>query len=284
MKPVPSTPARRHHSRPLSQASWILSAGCQSHPPGMSSPIIDPGIGTLWNFGFTLDGGMEDIREDGISLVRRGDFALMKPGARHGWRVPMGGRPWRVVWFIFQAPPEWLPLLDFPEYAPGQSLVSLAGTKEERSVGRAFAEAYGHWSEGRSLASRFTRNSIERGLLGIRSVADLDGGRDTTDPRLTKAVSYLRRNLAEPLTLDQIAVAAGLSVSRLTVLFTKHLGHTPMSYLEHERMGRAADLLVGAGLSIKEIAFACGYSDQRYFATRFRHIHGHPPSAVRQKG
>jgi len=251
--------------------------------PGGSSTIVDPGRGILWTFSFTLGGVVEDIREDGTSLVHRGDFSLMKPGARHGWRVPPKGRPWRVVWFLIQPPPELLPLLDFPEHAPGHSLVSLAGRKEERPVGRAFVEAFQHWSEDRPLASRFTHNAIERGLLLIRSAAAPDGGRDATDPRLAKAVSYLRLNLAQAVTLDQIAETAGLSVSRLTALFSKHLGRTPINFLEHERMNRAADLVAGSGLSMKEISFACGYSDQRYFATRFRQTHGCPPSAFRQK-
>ena len=43
-------------------------------------------------------------------------------------------------------------------------------------------------------------------------------------------------------------------------------------------MEKALELLSEGELSIKEIAFTCGYSDEKYFSRAFRKKYGCPPS------
>lgn len=267
-----------------SQSAWQVSpeAGYYTYPPGSRSQEIDPGAGVRWSFAFVLAGEVEDIRRDGRTTFVKGDFCLMKPGARHGWKVPDRGRPWRVVWFVLDPPPEWLPLMNLPEFAPGHVLVRLGGCPEEREVARAFLEAHRHLTALSSpLALRLAANAIECGLLWVNAVATANLSEPGLDLRLSRAMSHVRQNLSSFLTLPDLAHAAQASPSCLLALFKKSLHLTPMEFVERERIQRATGLLTRSGLSIKEIAFACGYSDQRYFSTRYKSVAGISPSSQR---
>jgi Helix-turn-helix domain/GAF domain len=59
------------------------------------------------------------------------------------------------------------------------------------------------------------------------------------------------------------------------------LGVTPGHYLLQRRIERARDLLTSTDLSMSEIAFAAGFSDQSHFARRFRELVGVSPSAFK---
>ncbi|MFZ2656478.1 MAG: helix-turn-helix transcriptional regulator [Victivallales bacterium] len=259
-----------------------METGLFSWPSGTYTPIVDPGAGVRWSFGLTLAGEVEDLREDGRSIFQKGDFVLMKPGARHGWRVPENGRPWRCVWFIFDALPEWFSLLDLPEFAPGHCLVRLGGRMEERRVRHAFLEAHRHLTDRASaLTTRLANNAMERGFLWVNAAHSMSEAKSDIDTRVTRATLFIRRRLGETVSLSDIAESAGVSASRLLSLFKQHVNLAPMEYLERERLRRAGDLLANSGLSVKQIAAQCGYSNQRYFATRFKAGTGNTPSQAR---
>jgi transcriptional regulator GlxA family with amidase domain len=46
-------------------------------------------------------------------------------------------------------------------------------------------------------------------------------------------------------------------------------------------MNKALQLLVENRLSVKEISFLCGFSDEKYFSRAFREKYGYPPSQLR---
>ena len=45
-------------------------------------------------------------------------------------------------------------------------------------------------------------------------------------------------------------------------------------------MNKALKLLIENKLSIKEIALACGFPDEKYFSRAFKERFGHPPSQI----
>lgn len=58
----------------------------------------------------------------------------------------------------------------------------------------------------------------------------------------------------------------------------EHFDLSPKQYLLNLRMNHALELLVENELSIKEIAFACGFNDEKYFSKAFKNKYGYPPS------
>ena len=81
-----------------------------------------------------------------------------------------------------------------------------------------------------------------------------------------------------------LAIAAGLSVSRLSHLFHAQVGVTPMQYLERLRIQHARELLLMSGRSVSEVAYAVGFENPLYFSRVFRRHAATSPRAFRKFG
>ena len=86
----------------------------------------------------------------------------------------------------------------------------------------------------------------------------------------SQIISYLEKNYKKPITLQQLADMAGFSTSYLSRVFKKEFGMNCISFVNHLRIKKAKVLLTTSDLSIKEIAYAIGYSDANYFARVFK--------------
>jgi AraC-like DNA-binding protein len=75
---------------------------------------------------------------------------------------------------------------------------------------------------------------------------------------------------------------AGLSVFHFAREFKHSAGVTPHYYLVRRRVERAQELLAGSDLSLSEIAFTTGFSDQSHFTRHFRHMIGMTPGQFRR--
>ena len=73
-----------------------------------------------------------------------------------------------------------------------------------------------------------------------------------------------------------------LAVHRVTLCreFKKFYSITPQEFLSSCRLHLAIKLLQENQMTIKEIAFSCGFSSQEYFSTVFSKKFGHPPSRL----
>ncbi|GGG53366.1 helix-turn-helix domain-containing protein [Paenibacillus radicis (ex Gao et al. 2016)] len=95
--------------------------------------------------------------------------------------------------------------------------------------------------------------------------------------------NYIRTNFGEPLTLDLLAQEAGLSAKYLSEAFKKAFGQSVTDYLTSLRIGHAKQLLRDTDWGLRDIARACGYSDEFYFSRKFKKEAGMAPSAYGQK-
>lgn len=93
---------------------------------------------------------------------------------------------------------------------------------------------------------------------------------------------YLDRHYLEPLTLDQIARAVGVSKYHLDRVFLASTGCTPIQYIIRRRMARAQALLGSTSQTVQHIATQCGYSNYNYFTVLFRRTVGMTPGQYRK--
>lgn len=70
------------------------------------------------------------------------------------------------------------------------------------------------------------------------------------------------------------------SASTLRRAFVRQFGISPKQYLCRLRMNRALELLSQNELSVKQIAFLCGFTDEKYFSRAFKEKYGYPPSQL----
>lgn len=84
--------------------------------------------------------------------------------------------------------------------------------------------------------------------------------------------------------IDSIAATLGLSRRRFTQLFRELAGESWQRKVTRLRMNYAVELLRMTGLSIRSIAFECGYKDLSHFYRVFKQAHGVSPGAYRESG
>jgi AraC-like DNA-binding protein len=96
------------------------------------------------------------------------------------------------------------------------------------------------------------------------------------------ALDYLRANLAEKVTLADLATACGISQRALLTQFKHFLDVSPIAHLLRMRLTAAhAQLQQSDGtISISEIASRCGLIHLGRFATEYRRVFGELPSAT----
>lgn len=101
--------------------------------------------------------------------------------------------------------------------------------------------------------------------------------------RLKQVLSFIEDQLAEDLSLDQIAVVARLSPSHLKPLFRQAMGMPVHQYVIQRRIDRARALLTQDNLTMAEIAAATGFAHQSHLARHIRRATGLAPNDLRRR-
>ncbi len=99
-------------------------------------------------------------------------------------------------------------------------------------------------------------------------------------PRHVKRVQdYLRANAAEPVTADQMALVAGVSLRSLYAGFKEYCGVSPMQYLRMLRLdGARQSLLHDPDCNIASIAMRWGFGHLGRFSNEYKLRFGESPS------
>ena len=100
---------------------------------------------------------------------------------------------------------------------------------------------------------------------------------------IQSSIRYIKNHYSEPITLNQIARQAGLSVSRFSTLFKKETGYTPYQYILFTRLHASRQLLTGTISPIHEIAAYTGFSDASAYIAAFRKKYNCTPLQYRAK-
>ncbi|ESA33988.1 family transcriptional regulator [Leptolyngbya sp. Heron Island J] len=106
--------------------------------------------------------------------------------------------------------------------------------------------------------------------------------------RLGQVIDYIDAYLTENLSLNDLALVAGLSKFHFSRLFKQAFGVTPHRYLMQRRVERATTLLKQTtlrqhSLTIAEIAHQLRFADQSHFTRVFKQIKGVTPKQFLQQ-
>lgn len=99
---------------------------------------------------------------------------------------------------------------------------------------------------------------------------------------LRRALEYVDAHLDKTIRLSTLAHESGTSPFHFARLFKRRTGLAPHQFIIRKRIERARALLFDSDLSISEVAFRCGFSQQSHFTVTFRRNVGVSPSAYRR--
>ncbi|MDA3647004.1 AraC family transcriptional regulator [Saccharopolyspora indica] len=97
-----------------------------------------------------------------------------------------------------------------------------------------------------------------------------------------RAIDRMRRDLAEPVTVDELASSAMFSKYHFTRVFRQHTGLSPARFLSALRIAAAKELLRSSSATVVDISHQVGYNSVGTFSARFHRSVGMPPSAYRR--
>ena len=91
----------------------------------------------------------------------------------------------------------------------------------------------------------------------------------------------MTHSFSAPLTVDELARAAGLPRFVFLRRFRAQVGTSPYRALTELRLERSAELLRSSSASILEVCLSCGFGDPSRFARMFRQRYGRTPRRFR---
>ncbi|MFC4370531.1 AraC family transcriptional regulator [Citricoccus nitrophenolicus] len=108
---------------------------------------------------------------------------------------------------------------------------------------------------------------------------DQSGGHEAAARR---GARFIAEHAAEPITVADMADAAGYSQFHFTRLFAQRLHVTPNRFLAGVRFHRAKELLLTQDHSVVDVCYEVGFSSPGTFTRRFREEVGVAPSELRR--
>jgi AraC family transcriptional regulator len=152
----------------------------------------------------------------------------------------------------------------------------------ERTAHRLLKEITEPRPESRLAAEALALDLVAH-LLGAHSnlTVPLGRTRPIAPNRLKRAHEFVWANLDRPVSLQQMAQAAGMSVFHFARGFKEATGSSPHRYLVEQRLLRARSLLHDAKRPVGDVARAVGYTHSHFTALFTRHL-GMAPSKFRE--
>lgn len=100
---------------------------------------------------------------------------------------------------------------------------------------------------------------------------------------LRRATGFIRANLAEKITLEQIAAEAFMSPAYFSKIFKREVGKTLQQFVLEERLKKAESLMGIRELSLLQIAEFSGFRNLSFFNRVINRRHGVSPGQLRQR-
>lgn len=141
-------------------------------------------------------------------------------------------------------------------------------------------------THGAELATRIADLMVCNGVRSPKSQqkVSVQSRYGMRNPRLVKVLKCMEANLETPLTAQEIADIAAMSIRQTERLFARYLNTTPMNFYANMRLEKAHTLLSQTELSVTEVAVACGYKSTSHFTKSFRLAYGVTPKRMRAVG
>lgn len=120
--------------------------------------------------------------------------------------------------------------------------------------------------------------AVARALLGRLLLRQNKHPTGAAGHPMERVMAHIEANLKGALTLEHLADVAGMSLFHFCRVFRDSLGVTPHQHILTQRMTQARRLLWSqSGMSMLEIALACGFGSSSHFAAQFKRHTGQTP-------
>ncbi|WP_256761869.1 AraC family transcriptional regulator [Cohnella sp. WQ 127256] len=136
-------------------------------------------------------------------------------------------------------------------------------------------------------SSRLAAGYMTTSLLLELSQQTIAGLRTTleqtpSDNNLVNILEWVRIHATEPISVSALADKFSYNKDYLSRFFRKKTGMNLQEYIHALKLAKAKDMLVQTRLSVKEIAYAVGIADEKYFMRLFKKCEKITPTEFRK--
>jgi AraC-like DNA-binding protein len=261
--------------RPADENRVLLMAGQTTHYG------IEPRGGYV--FGVVTGQPMQSRRGPDRRMVLPGQLVAWDPSGAHAGAA-VGARPWNARLMVVEAsalaalagdeetsfPADLaLPEPVIPDQRLARGFLALHTALEAPATRLERDERLAEWL--RALVERFPAGRPRRSRLSARD-----------DKALRLACAYLGDRPERNVSLDELAIAAGIGKFRLARLFRQRTGLPPHALQVAHRI-RMARRLLESGQTIAEAAATSGFASQSHLHGHFRRSLGMTPAEYQRR-
>ncbi|MFS8115524.1 AraC family transcriptional regulator [Rhizobium jaguaris] len=222
-----------------------------------------------------------------------GDLVLVGPNLPHTWasRAKIDEHKPHVA-LVFWFHRDWLLQMSggAVEFRPIEALVMRAdnGLQFSKEIAAAVRPDFEAVFERRpverllSLLSILVRIADDRKATPLASAPGQSQDLRESRERIDRVLTHMHLNYARPISLDELADIAALSVSGLHRMFRRHTGTAISDYLMRMRIGDACARLSSTNQAVHQISDAVGYNSIANFNRQFKTLKGMTPREYRR--
>lgn len=256
----------------------VVPEGAIADVPFFPTVLVCAGNHPLQHLTMPLLNWLRRLERHGALLgaLDTGAFALAAAGLLKGYRVTLH---WEAIAMFREHYPDIV--VSEQLYVVDRNRITCAGGIAALDM-MLHLIALKHGSDlAQIVANGFVHGPVRRDAEHQRVSAD--DGFGHVDPRLATIVRAMEDHLDAPLTAQQLARRAHISVRQLERLIRARFGDTPMRYYLKLRLHAARNHLFYGDMPIQDIAAACGFSAPSVLSRAFRAHFGLSPRAFRSQ-
>lgn len=230
-----------------------------------------------WVMIYILSGSM-DICTDGREYsAAAGEWILLRPGAEHyGTRQSDGELSY--LWGHFSTSQELTCCEDTPQ---GELILPEHGRANSQRISLLFRQLV-NYSRRDVYTPKMTECALQLLLMEItQEYRDSESTVRSRLPLVEDVNEWIRLNCHRPLNVKLIAEEFHYNPEYLSALYSRSAGVTLTAAVNRARLEVAKKLLSDRNVTIKEAAYSCGFSDDKYFMRVFRKSEGMTPEQYR---
>jgi AraC-like DNA-binding protein len=112
---------------------------------------------------------------------------------------------------------------------------------------------------------------------------DFSSPDNNINPAIEKIIEYSFKHYLEPLTLEQVAAVAEMSIPTFCRFFKKNIKKTYFNFLQDLRISHACKLLTNTNKPVMDCCYESGYNSWAHFSKQFKQIKKITPSQYRKE-
>ncbi len=225
---------------------------------------------------FFLTGSGRFLNHPTRYLIAPGSLHLTLPEQEHGIAPAQADRGITFFAILFSPTHELERLLQSPEIRSGfpRNIGS-----HHRLLFEDLAAGFAHKLVPRQMAAA---HQLQAFLWQLMVPPEEQALSPQFNVHIERAIGVMQEHLSRAITMGTVAERIGITQPHMTRIFHQVLGISPARYYRHLRMEAAASLLTNSNMSIKEIAWQMGFTNQFHFSRSFFSVAHVSPRAFRE--